>query len=174
MKQVIIVLLVFASYVSFPHFSFATSSYILPYPSAMPGSKTYPLHRMLEKVLRYWYFGDYGGFAYNRQLSDKYLVEAKTLFEYKQYVLALKALSTSNYYFRQMSSSFTHTPSDKNGRDEKVALMKKAAEKHLEELRRLKANLPKDFRWQDENAQVTELHISRELDYTLNMRKEAL
>ena len=68
---------------------FAESQYVLPYPSAMPGSFLYKLNLVQEEILRYWYFGDFGQFKYNLGLSDKYLVEAKTLFEYKQYLLAI-------------------------------------------------------------------------------------
>lgn len=164
---------IFAFFI-FSGVSFADSDYVLPYPSAMPGSKMYFLHKIEERISKYWYFGDYGSFTYNRQLSDKYLVEAKTLFEYKQYVLALQSLSTTNNYFRQMQSSLKNTPPKKYGKKEKVDLMKHAAEKHLEILRILGLNLPKDFLWQEEKENARLLNIAIELNHAASIRKESL
>ena len=62
-------------------FSFAESDYVLPYPSSMPGSKFYQIRLIWDEVKKYWYFGSFGQFEYNLKQSDKYLVEAKTLFE---------------------------------------------------------------------------------------------
>ena len=84
---------------------FAEASYVLPYPSAMPGSKFYKLHQLFEKFEKYWYFGNFSNFHYNLKYSDKYLVEAKTLFEYKQYLLAYQALKKSNSFFLKTKQS---------------------------------------------------------------------
>ena len=67
-----------------PSSVYAQSSYVLPYPSQMPGGLYYKIHLIYENVSKYWYFGDFGRFDYNLKQSDKYLVETKTLFEYKQ------------------------------------------------------------------------------------------
>src|SRR3989344_5659903 len=77
----------------------AESIYVLPYPSSMPGNKLYKVHLFLESLEQYWYFGSFGQFKYSLKESDKYLVEAKTLFDYKQYILANKALQKSDIYF---------------------------------------------------------------------------
>ena len=60
--------------------AFAESPYVLPYPSAMPGSIFYKLNLIQDELLRFWYFGDFGQFKYNLAQSDKYLVEAINLF----------------------------------------------------------------------------------------------
>ncbi len=70
-----------------PLSSFAQSDYVLPYPSSMPGSIYYKLHLAWESVIEYWNFGDFGQFIYNLKQFNKYVVEAKTLFEYIQYLL---------------------------------------------------------------------------------------
>lgn len=158
----------------FPRVSLASSDYVLPYPSAMPGSKLYFLHKIEEKISKYWYFGDYGSFTYNRHFADKYLVEAKTLFEYRQYVLALQSLSMSNHYFKKMQSSLENTPHTKYGREEKKALMKNVAEKHLEVLQMLGLNLPNDFIWKDENMSARILDISGDIGFAELIRKEVL
>src|SRR3990167_5335496 len=77
---------------------FAESSYVLPYPAAMPGSIWYEIDLLKEKAYQFLYFGDLSQFAYNLSEADKYLVEAKTLFEYKQYLLGYQALLKSDSF----------------------------------------------------------------------------
>src|SRR3989344_1608576 len=91
----------------FPRNMFAESSYVLPYSSAMPGSIFYKPNLIQEELLRFWYFGDFGQFKYNLSQSDKYLVEAKTLFDYKQHLLAYQALQKSNDYFRKLEPAIS-------------------------------------------------------------------
>lgn len=155
-----------------PEIAQAGSGYVLPYPSAMPGSKLYLLHQLEERLLKYWYFGEYGRFTYNRQLADKYLVEAKTLFEYKQYVLAMDALSLSDSYFNAMQRTLFDTQKMKNGRVEKVALMHDAALKHAETLDIMRKSLPEIFIWQGENEEAKRLNIQSALDRSISIRKE--
>ncbi|MEN9407188.1 MAG: hypothetical protein RLZZ455_404 [Candidatus Parcubacteria bacterium] len=171
-KTFIVVSFVFMLIFVNPEIARATSGYVLPYPSAMPGSKLYILHKVEEKLLKYWYFGDYGRFTYNRQLSDKYLVEAKTLFEYKQYVFALDALLLSDSYFIAMKRSLLRTQKMKNGRAEKITLMRDAALKHEETLRLVKKSLPEIFIWQGENEEAKNLTIHAALDRSISIRKD--
>src|SRR3989338_9822486 len=98
-KLFIFLIVLFSIQIIFPFKVYAESSYVLPYPSYMPGSVYYKTHLVLEKLERYWYFGNFSQFVYNLKLSDKYLVEAKTLFEYKQYLFAYDALKKSDVYF---------------------------------------------------------------------------
>src|SRR3989344_6985672 len=80
---------------------FAQSDYVLPYPSQMPGNKFYTINQVIEKVSYFWYFGSFGQFKYNLKKADKYLVEAKTLFEYKQFLLGYQALKKSDGHFKE-------------------------------------------------------------------------
>jgi len=84
--------------VIFNHFGSAVfaSSYILPYPSYMPGNKLYRISRFIDSISRYWYWGNLSNIKYHQKLSDKYLVEAKVLFDYGQYFLGVEALKRSN------------------------------------------------------------------------------
>src|SRR3989344_5431061 len=94
--------LIFFLFFLFTKTALADSSYVLPYPSAMPGSNFYKLHVLYEQLSRYWYFGDFGQFKFSLRYADKYLVEAKILFEYKQYLLGYSALDKSNLYFQEI------------------------------------------------------------------------
>src|SRR5690242_14133057 len=95
-------LFVFLFFFIFSQPSYALSSYVLPYPSTMPGGVSYKIHLVWEKIMQYWYFGDFGSYEYNLKQSDKYLVEAKTLFEYNQFLLGYNALQKSNDYFKNI------------------------------------------------------------------------
>ncbi len=57
-----VVLLAFIVFLSVPVVH-AQSSYVLPYPSFMPGSIFYKIHRVGETMLKYWYFGNFGQFG---------------------------------------------------------------------------------------------------------------
>src|ERR1700749_87312 len=89
-------------FLSFTQVASADSPYVLPYPSFMPGTIFYKIDRVIEIFEKYWYFGDFGQFTYNLKESDKYLVQAKTLFEYQQYLLAMVALQQSDAYFQKI------------------------------------------------------------------------
>src|SRR3989338_6901280 len=126
----------------FPRNIFAESSYVLPYPSAMPGSIFYKLNLIQEELLRFWYFGDFGQFKYNLAQSDKYLVESKTLFDYKQYLLAYQALQKSDNYYKKIEPNLLSAKSNGKNTADKEKLLREAAEKHIEELEELKITLP--------------------------------
>lgn len=160
--------------VFFPSASYAEADYVLPYPSAMPGSKLYLLHKLEERLTGYWYFGDYGNFIHSRLLSDRYLVEAKTLFEYKQYRLALHSLENSSRHFKDAVKSVQGAQVTKPGRKEKLLLATQQAQKHQEVLEDLRARLPKKYIWRDEHEDAKELQISRALDHAINIRREQI
>ena len=75
------------------------SEYVLPYPSYMPNHKLYKIRQLVEKLTQYYYFGNLSQYKYYLKTADKYLVEAKTLFEYKQIKLGEVSLSISNDHF---------------------------------------------------------------------------
>ena len=160
--------------ISYHRFVFAESSYVLPYPSAMPGSFLYKLNLIQEEILKYWYFGDFGQFKYNLNQSDKYLVEAKTLFDYKQHLLAYQALQRSDNYFKKIEPNIL--AAKKNGKNtvDKEILLKEAAEKHKVELEKLKKNLPRTFEWRPEKQQPETLNLQDSLESSIRIRQEVL
>ena len=150
----------------------AKSDYVLPYPSAMPGSIFYKLNLIKEEVLRYWYFGDFGQFKYNLSKSDKYLVEAKTLFEYKQYFLGLNALYKSKGYYNK-SYPFLLKAHNK-GKDTRnnLILFESASVKHIEILLRMKSEIPEEFTWEPEKSSPTKLYLHKEIEDSIKARQK--
>lgn len=157
-----------------PQISFAQSSYVLPYPSSMPGSLTYKIRLVYDVVSRYWYFGDFGQFDYNLKMADKYLVETKTLFEYKQYLLGYKALQKSNSYFVNISPSIAKAESKHKNVTQKRLVLKEAAQKHIEILKKMEIDAPDTFNWQPEKVLPTILEIKKVIEGAIDIRKNVL
>jgi len=153
---------------------FAQSNYVLPYPSSMPGNLSYKTHLLYEIVSRYWYFGDFGQFDYNLKLSDKYLVEAKTLFEYKQYLLGYQALKKSDKYFINILPNLVKAEKNDKNVSQKKAIFTEAAQKHIEILRRMLIDNPETFNWQPERALSTNLDIKSAIGISIKIRNNNL
>lgn len=153
---------------------FAQSTYVLPYPSAMPGNILYKINLVKESILKFWYFGDFGNFEYNLKESDKYLVEAKTLFEYEQYLLAFKSLQKSDDYFVKTMPYLLIA--GKNGKNITVNknLLKEAGLKHIQVLSRLAKDLPLTFMWIPEKDKPTTLNIKDKIDQSISLREKYL
>lgn len=174
-KQIIIVIILAVIFQSvFIEKIFAQSSYVLPYPSYMPGSMFYKLHRGWESISKYWFFGNFSQFVYNLKLSDKYLVEAKTLFEYKQYLLAYKALIVSNKYFDQSFLFLKNAKEEGKNIVQKEVLFKEAAQKHIEILEKIKQSVPEIFIWAPEKEKETSLFLWKQIDSSINTRDRYL
>jgi len=154
--------------------SYASSTYVLPYPSTMPGSIFYKIHLVEETVLRYWYFGDFGQFTYNLKESDKYLVEAKTLFEYNQYLLGYEALKKSDVYFSKTLPYLLKA--QKQGKDISANrdLLSQAALKHKEVLLTVKQEVPPVFNWTPEKSALTVLNLKAAIDASIAIRDKYL
>lgn len=152
----------------------AESSYVLPYPSAMPGSKFYLLQQIKDTALQYWYFGNFGQFAYNLKQSDKYLVEAKTLFEYRQYLLGYEALKKSDLYFIHTLPYLRKAQNENKNINQSRLVLKEAALKHIEVLAKLGLELPKTFVWQPEKSLPTKLDLKNAVDQSIIIRKKHL
>ena len=153
---------------------FAKSDYVLPYPSQMPGSKFYKINQAIEKLSYFWYFGNFGKTYYYQRLSDKYLVQAKTLFEYKQYLLAYKSLLKSNQYFEKIYPYLLFAKKEGKDISEKQEIFRQESLKHLEELNKLKNSTPEEFLWTPEKAKPTRLNIRSLIDTSENIRKKYL
>ncbi|RJQ25255.1 hypothetical protein C4577_06150 [Candidatus Parcubacteria bacterium] len=152
----------------------AQSGYVLPYPSSMPGSSVYKVHLVWEKIMEFWYFGSLAQFEYNLKQSDKYLVESKTLFEYKQYLLGFKALEKSNHYFKQSVPRLEMAKSEGKNVELKEDLFQQAAKKHIEEIEKILANTPEVFVWSPEKEDPSTLEIHKLIKKSINIRKNAL
>ena len=154
--------------------AFAVSNYVLPYPSVMPGGISYKIHLVEEKILQFWYFGDFGQFNYNLKESDKYLVEAKTLFEYNQYLLGFNALKKSDTYF---TNTLPNLIKAKKRGENVVAdrhLLQEAAKKHIEVLTKLKEEIPSSFTWTPEKALPTNLNLKDSIENSIKIRSNYL
>ncbi|MDP2638351.1 MAG: hypothetical protein Q8P26_04795 [Candidatus Levybacteria bacterium] len=155
-----------------PQVSFAQSSYVLPYPSTMPGGLAYKLRLVYDAISKYWYFGSFGQFDYNLKLADKYLVEAKTLFEYRQYLLAHNALRKSDFYFKKLMFSLEKASGEGKDVSQKRATLRNAAQKHIDIIEEIE--VPEVFIWQPEKAPSTRLDLKKSSSNSISVRKNNL
>lgn len=152
----------------------AESSYVLPYPPQMPGGFMYKLRLMSEEIQKYWYFGNFGKFKYNLKEADKYLVEAKTLFDYKQYALAYKALQKSDIYFSKTFAYLVKAKKEGKNITQNQLILKGAASKHIEVLGKLEIILPETFIWQQEQSAPIQLDLKKYFLRSIEVRKKFL
>ena len=157
MLKVIGSLILFLAILFFP--ATADAAYVLPYPSFMPGNKLYRVSRFIDEVKRYWYWGNLSSYRYYLGQSDKALVEAKTLFEYNQYLLAVKALDRSNAALQRVPDSL------------KGAEFIEAMNEHKKVIGRLLGELPEEFIWRPEREKPQTLRIHEELNRALLLRQ---
>lgn len=149
----------------------AQADYVLPYPSFMPGHKLYRLSRMIDSIKRYWYWGNMASYRYYLTQSDKALVEAKTLFEYGQYLLAIDALKRSNDAVVRAPAALNKAKQEGKAIDRYERELIDAKRKHTEIITKLKVELPQEFTWRPERANPTQLHIAESLDTALRTRQ---
>lgn len=170
-KPIYLFFLVFLFLIAFVPTVFAQSDYVLPYPSSMPGNLYYKFHLIYEGFSKYWYFGDFGQFNYNLKMADKYLVEAKTLFEYKQYFLGYQALNKSNQYYVNVLPNLIKA--EKNGKNilQKKELLGKASQKHIEFLQTIENSLPGTFIWEPERSTPITLNLKKTFDESIYLRE---
>ena len=146
------------------------ASYMLPYPSTMPGNKIYTFTRIVDNLKAYWYVGDIAQVKYHLMLSDKYLVEAKTLFEYKQYLLAQDALVRSDMHFKLLSNALSN--GKKHGKDmgEIGHAVADAAVAHITLLNSLQTILPESFEWKPEKGDTTNIPVYEHISEAKQIR----
>jgi hypothetical protein len=147
------------------------AAYVLPYPSFMPGNKLYTVSKILDKAQRYWHFGSIAKVKYHMALADKYLVEAKTLFEYKQYLLATQALIRSNEQFQNVHTFLEQAQQE--GKDVHVwqQMVNEQSVVHADVLMSLQEHLPKDFLWQPEKEKATQLSLGHLMQESISIRR---
>jgi hypothetical protein len=149
-------------------------NYVLPYPSYMPGNKLYKVSRLIDKLQNYWSWGSIAQERYHLGLSDKYLVEAKTLFEYNQYLLAVDALSRSNEQFLMVGPYIEKAQHE--GKEVSVIrdTFSTAEEKHEEVLNVIEQEVPKVFVWSPEKSKPITLALHEMLDEAVAIRQKEI
>ena len=150
------------------------SEYVLPYPSFMPGNKVYTVMRIIDSFEKWWYWGNIAGFKYHLKLADKYLIEAKTLFEYKQYKLGMDALKRSDIQIPMMVISLQSAYREGKDIKQLQALAFDAMTAHVKVLERLLTELPSSFQWSPEKKQSVRLNLSDVLIESIALRKKSL
>ncbi len=151
--------------------SLVFSEYVLPYPSAMPGNKMYRVSRVLDHVKRYWSFGSIAQAKHIMNMADKYLVEAKILFEYKQYLLAFDALNHSDNEIIQLPERIQSGKAEKKNMSLVVASLKEQMSTHEKLLTKLYRELPPEFIWTPEKISSTVLSIHERLTASIKLRQ---
>ena len=145
------------------------ASYVLPYPSYMPGHPLYRVSRIVDQTSAWWHWGTIASISYHLGLSDKYLVEAKTLFEYKQYPLALAALDRSTYEFGKLPPRIDQLEGEGKADTPLVIQVSAAAEAHLSLLQTLRESVPQVYEWESE-SHVQTLRISDHIEEAIETR----
>ena len=175
MKKLLVNLLVFF-YLTFVigHLALVRAEYVLPYPSFMPGNKIYRVSRVIDSLKNYWYWGTIAQIQYHLSLSDKYLVEAKTLFEYKQYLLATDALSRSDEVLIDIPDLLKRGNEEGKDMSEQKTIVIEAMKTHIVTIDYMRQWLPNEFQWTPEKAAATELSIGTMLDTSMQIRNTLL
>ncbi len=146
------------------------AEYVLPYPSFMPGNKIYKISRIADKLKEYWSFGNLAKAKYHLGLSDKNLVEAKTLFEYKQYLLASEALKRSDEHFLKISTFLDAAAGEGKDVTSWRETVQQAATVHANVLASLMKLVPISFEWTPEKEQSTALSLHKALQQSIDAR----
>lgn len=170
MKKIAYFLLLISYCLFFTHS--VNASYVLPYPSYMPGNKLYRVSRLLDQVKKFWYFGNISQIKYHLGLADKYLVEAKTLFEYKQYFLGVDALQRSDMEFQQLTIFVAKAEKEQKDIKNFKTLITEAAKKHVDVLSNLQLIIPAEFTWSPEKDMPTDLKLFDELRASQSIRSQ--
>lgn len=152
----------------------AKADYVLPYPSYMPGNKLYKVSRIVDSLKKYWYFGSIAQIKYRLALSDKYLVEAKTLMEYGQYLLASDALVRSDASFQVLPEDIQKARQDGKDVSNFVDTVREAGIKHEQVIQTLEFSMPKDVVWSPEKEKPTELKITESLVASEKIREQVI
>lgn len=150
------------------------AEYVLPYPSFMPGNKLYKVTRILDGLERWWFWGSIASFKYHLKLADKYLIEAKTLFEYKQYQLGVDALKRSDAQMPQITESLRSA--QREGKDIHILkdTMVEAMKVHILVIEKFSSELPETYIWKPEKSPSTVLELARISSESLEDRKKLL
>lgn len=150
---------------------FVDASYVLPYPSLMPGHKLYGVIRIVDDLKRYWYWGNLASYRYSLGQSDKALIEAKTLFEYGQFPLAIAALARSNNHLAGAPQALARAKQEGKVMGRYEEEFNEAMREHAKIITRLLEIVPEEFTWRPEKENPTLLHLHTELTKALLLRR---
>lgn len=150
------------------------ADYVLPYPGFMPGNKLYKVSRFLDKAKEPLYFGSLSAYKYHLGLADKYLVEAKVLFEYKQYLLAVDALARSDKEFTMLPRYLVQAGKQRKDVSLFEQQLSEAALMHKQILEELLVQLPDTFTWTPEKSAATLLPLKDLLQSSVTIRSNVL
>jgi hypothetical protein len=170
-KKKVLISILFSVLYLFP-LSQPRAEYMLPYPSFMPGNKIYRISRIIDSMNTYWYFGSIAQIKYHIGLSDKYLVEAKTLMEYKQYLLATDALKRSDEQFSKLNDNFIKAKKEEIDTSQLIQLVNDAFKKHKDIETNLLVILPETFIWTPEKEKQTELPLAQIIQSSIKMKEQ--
>lgn len=125
----------------------------------MPGSHFYILSQVIEYLENWWSFGNLSQFTYHLSLADKKLIEAKTLFEYKQYLLASNAIPKYEDHLTRAKTALEKAKKEGKDISQKKALFIAAIAKHKEVLEKIDIDTPPVFIWQPERVNPIPIKI---------------
>ncbi|MFH0749600.1 MAG: hypothetical protein V1917_01625 [Candidatus Gottesmanbacteria bacterium] len=136
----------------------------------MPGNKLYQVSRLIERIKKYWSWGMLAQTKYQLSLSDKYLVEAKTLFEYRQYLLGVSALQRSNDAFDVLPALVTASKKEGKSIVNMAKIIADAGMEHERVLEEMKMKVPGSFTWSPEQERSTELSLHSLVQKAIELR----
>lgn len=152
-----------------PFFS-VHADYVLPYPSFMPGNKMYRISRFIDASKQWWHWGSIASIKYHLGLADKYLVEAKTLFEYKQFLLGLDALKRSDVQVQKILPFMGRAQKEGKSMSEFKKTIHDAMGEHQQVLSNIQRIVPETFFWQPEKQPGTNLLLHKRLMESHSLR----
>lgn len=159
----LMVYLLLSYFILFPSRVWA-QEYVLPYPSFMPGHPFYNIQNFIDTIQEFYSFGSFSKFKYHLGMADKKLVEAKTLFEYRQYLLASQALPQYESHLRRANYYLGQAKNEGKNISQKSKILKNATAKHRQVLERLEKELPEQFLWQPEKDKPQVIEIKKILN----------
>ena len=172
----ILVWVVFGVFILFlgPSIQVIYADYLLPYPSFMPGHPIYAITKQFDEVNRYWYWGNIAKIKYILKFSDKNLVESKTLFEYKQLLLASEALERSNKLLGKLPVHIAQAQSEGKDINNLKNTIFEAMTVHIQVLEKLALEVPSEFDWTPEKAEPKKLFIREQINSSILIREEII
>lgn len=149
------------------------TAYTLPYPSYMPGHTLYTPRILWDQVMEWWHFGSISKTKYHLALSDRYLVEAVTLLEYKQYLLAVSALSHSNTHFISSVLYARDVVDEQKDKGLQATILKEAGKEHTRVLTVQAETFVENITWSAEHEDPVTLELPFLLRQSLIIRSYA-
>ena len=154
--------------------AFAQSEYVLPYPGVMPGNRLYKVSQVVDYFQGWWSFGNLSSFTYHLSMADKKLVEAQTLFSYKQYFLGFQALQQSDIHFTKAQDHLTRAENEGKNILEKRGVLRNASVVHIKTLAMMERNVPETFVWRPEKEEAVTLQLKALIQEAVDQRKQGL